>query len=124
MCLLPLLEQLAGFDETVVREQAIKSITIICSLLTDGQIADTIVPMILRLASNETNFTCRVSAVSLMCPLYARAGNLKEKIRQKFTELCSEETPMVRRVVAIKIGEISSSMDKVHVISDLIPILK
>lgn len=31
---------------------------------------------------------------------------------------------MVRRVVAIKIGEISSSMDKVHVISDLIPILK
>lgn len=29
----------------------------------------------LRLASNDTNFTCRVSAVNLMCPLYARSGN-------------------------------------------------
>ena len=31
---------------------------------------------------------------------------------RKFTELCGEETPMVRRVVAIKIGEIAQYMDK------------
>ncbi|CAK61709.1 unnamed protein product (macronuclear) [Paramecium tetraurelia] len=123
-CLLALLEQLAGFDETVVREQAVRSITIVCGFLGDNEIANTIVPMIIRLASNDTNFTCRVSAVSLMCPLYARAGNQKEKIRQKFTELCSEETPMVRRAVATKIGEIAQFMDKIHVIQDLIPVLK
>jgi len=27
------------------------------------------------LANNEANFTCRVSAVNLMCPLYTRSGN-------------------------------------------------
>lgn len=43
---------------------------------------------------------------------------------RKFTDLCSEETPMVRRAVAIKIGEIAGFMDKVHVISDLLPVLK
>jgi hypothetical protein len=43
---------------------------------------------------------------------------------RKFTELCSEETPMVRRAVAIKIGEMAQFMEKVHVISDLIPVLK
>lgn len=41
---------------------------------------------------------------------------------RKFTELCNEETPMVRRAVAIKIGEIAQFMDKAHVINDLIPI--
>ncbi|CAD8201014.1 unnamed protein product [Paramecium octaurelia] len=124
ICLLPILEQLAGFDETVVREQAVKSIIIVCGFLGDNEISNTIVPLILKLASNEANFTCRVSAVSLMCPMYARAGNQKEKLRQKFTELCSEETPMVRRAVATKIGEIAQYMDKNHVIEVLITVLK
>ncbi|CAD8096364.1 unnamed protein product [Paramecium sonneborni] len=124
ICLLPILEQLAGFDETVVREQAVKSIIIVCGYLGDNEIANNIVPMIIKLASNEANFTCRVSAVSLMCPMYARSGNQKEKLRQKFNELCSEETPMVRRAVANKIGEIAQFMDKNHVIEVLIAVLK
>lgn len=37
---------------------------------------------IIRLASNEGNFTCRVSATLLMCNVYPRAGPNKEKIRQ------------------------------------------
>ena len=48
----------------------------------------------------------------------------KYKQYRKFTELCNEETPMVRRAVATKIGEIAQYMDKVHVISDLITVLK
>ena len=34
-------------------------------------------------------------------------SNSKFKNYRKFTELCSEETPMVRRAVATKIGEIA-----------------
>ncbi|CAD8095895.1 unnamed protein product [Paramecium sonneborni] len=124
ICLLPILEQLAGFDETVVRDQAVKSIIIVCGYLGDNEISNNVVPMILKLASNEANFTCRVSAVNLMCPMYARSGNQKEKLRQKFNELCSEETPMVRRAVASKIGEIAQFMDKNHVIEVLIAVLK
>lgn len=37
---------------------------------------------IIRLASNEANFTCRVSATLLMCNVYPRAGPNKEKIRK------------------------------------------
>ncbi len=37
--------------------------------------------MLFRLANNDSNFTCRVSAVNLMSPLYPRAGSSKEKIR-------------------------------------------
>lgn len=36
---------------------------------------------ILRLAGNENNFTCRVSAVHLMVDIYPRAGSMKEKLR-------------------------------------------
>lgn len=55
-----------------------------------------------------------------MVPLYPRCGQHKEKLRQKFTELCSEDTPMVRRAVAIKIGDMSSMVEKEYVLSDLI----
>ena len=36
----------------------------------------------MRLAANEGNFTHRVSAVHLMCHIYQRSGQHKEKIRQ------------------------------------------
>lgn len=38
--------------------------------LDDTEIQNLIVPLILRLAGNENNFTCRVSAVNLMVPIY------------------------------------------------------
>ena len=62
--------------------------------------------MILRLANNDGVFICRVSAILLMTNIYPRAGEKKYHIRQKFIELCSEETPMVRRIIATKIGVI------------------
>lgn len=58
-----------------MREQAIVSIIKICAMITDADINSQIIPMLFRLANNESNFTCRVSAVNLMCPLYPRAGN-------------------------------------------------
>jgi serine/threonine-protein phosphatase 2A regulatory subunit A len=39
-----------------------------------------------------------------MHAIYPRAGPFKDKIRIKFTELCAEESPMVKRVCAGKIG--------------------
>lgn len=78
----------------------------------------------LRLANNEQNFACRVSAVNLMSGVYKRSGQYKEKIRQKFSELASEETPMVRRAIAIKIGEFAKEIEKEYVLNDLIANLK
>jgi hypothetical protein len=54
-------------------------------MVSDADINTQIIPMVtqynnyfiklFKLAANEANFTCRVSAVNLMCPLYPRAGN-------------------------------------------------
>ena len=59
-----------------------------------------------------------------MVPIYQRSGKEKQKIRPKFTELCSEETPMVRRAVAGLIGEMSRVVEKEYVLSDLLGGLK
>ncbi|CAD8185440.1 unnamed protein product [Paramecium octaurelia] len=123
-CLLNLLEKLATFDETVVREQAVKSISVVCQFLSDLEIVNVIVPMWLRLAQNDTIFTCRISAVNLMSPIYARAGTQQENMRLQFAELCKEEAIMVRRAVANKIGEIAQAMEKSHVVGDLVPAVK
>ena len=48
--LLPLLETLAKVDETVVREQAAKSLTTISKALTDTEIQNIFAPMVIRLA--------------------------------------------------------------------------
>ena len=47
---LPLLESLAQKDETVVREQATKSLTTICNALSDEEIQNVFCPLVIRLA--------------------------------------------------------------------------
>lgn len=72
--LLPYLESLASQEETEVRNAAIQSLISIAKSLSDNEIINQFVPLIMRLATNETNFTCRVSSVNLMCAIYPRAG--------------------------------------------------
>jgi len=36
--------------------------------------------------------------------LLYKSGNSKEKLRKKFIELCNEDTPMIRRACASKLG--------------------
>jgi serine/threonine-protein phosphatase 2A regulatory subunit A len=59
--------------------------------------------MVIKLATGEW-FTGRVSSCSLFFPAYSRSGPQKEKLRKKFVELCNEDTPMIRRACASKIG--------------------
>jgi serine/threonine-protein phosphatase 2A regulatory subunit A len=63
--------------------------------------------MVIRLANNENNFTSRVSAVNIIPKVYSKSGKMKEQLRAKFNDLSHEETPMVKRAVALKIGEYS-----------------
>jgi serine/threonine-protein phosphatase 2A regulatory subunit A len=98
-----LLETLARADETVVREQATKSLTTISKVLSDSEIQNQFINIIVKLATGEW-FTGRVSSCSLFFSAYSRAGPQKEKLRKKFIELCNEDTPMIRRACASKIG--------------------
>ena len=69
-------------------------------------------PMVIRLASSEVSFTSRVSAINLMCVIYSRSSTFKDAIRNKFNELCREETPIVKKAVANKIGEFAKVLEK------------
>lgn len=46
---MPLLESLASFEETVVREEAVRSISSLAGLMTDKEVADIIYPLVSRL---------------------------------------------------------------------------
>jgi len=100
---LPLLETLSKQDETVVREQAARSLTTISKDLSDAEIQNVFAPLVIKLAQGEW-FTGRVSSCHLFTPSYAKAGPQKEKLRKKFIELCNEDTPMIRRACASKLG--------------------
>ena len=70
---LPLLEKLCQSDETVVREQAAKSMATISVQLTDQEMQLTFAPAVIRLSQAEW-FYGRVSACHLFAPAYKRAN--------------------------------------------------
>lgn len=47
---------------------------------------------------------------------------MKSELRKRFTDLCQDDTPMVRRAVATKLGELAQVVDLEHLKSDLIPL--
>jgi len=77
----PILENLASFEETVVREEAVKSMINIANKLTPEQNASCIIPCVLRLA-NGNWFTNRVSAIHVMSAIYDKAGVHQDTLRK------------------------------------------
>lgn len=114
------LENLATMEEAVVREQAVKSLTSIADRLPDSEVINVLTPVVLRLASSEA-FYCRVAACGLFSTVYLRAGNLKEKLRQKFLDLSREDSPMVRRSAAIYMGRFAQVIEKDVMLAEIIP---
>jgi serine/threonine-protein phosphatase 2A regulatory subunit A len=79
--LIPILESLASFEETVVREQACEALTSLYNKLSEEDIVASIVPAILRLA-DAAWFTSKVSALNLICNTYEKAGEYKSTLRK------------------------------------------
>lgn len=120
---LPLLETLAKSDETVVREQAARSLITISEKLTDKEMCDHFAPLVIRLAQSEW-FTGRVSSCWLFQHAYPRSQSHQDRLRKKFMELCQEDTPMIRRACALKLGTFSLNCDKNHIIAEILPIFR
>ncbi|OMJ76495.1 hypothetical protein SteCoe_24117 [Stentor coeruleus] len=121
--LLSLLESLAGLDETVVREQAVKTLSEISKSLSDSDISNLFIPIVMKIAAAE-NFSSRISACGLIAAAYPRAGAMREKLRNKFLELSHEDTPMVRRAAVIEMRRFSRVLEKAFLVSDIIPDLR
>lgn len=75
-----------------------------------------------RLAQGEW-FTARVSACGLFAVAYPRCSpGMREELRQMYTQLCKDETPMVRRAAAQKLGAFAKAVEGEHVSNDLLPL--
>ena len=140
---LPMLERLAAVEETVVRDQAVtvlnelakstaekKSNTATAATDNDesGGTSSTNSPstvwmaMIKRLAAADW-FTPKVSAAGVIASLFAVAPSPSDttELLSLYKELCTDETPMVRRAAAKHLGGVlqaccaSSSSSKMPV---------
>lgn len=80
-------------------------------------------PLVIRLSQAEW-FTGRVSSISLFYHAFPRANAQRDRLRKKFMELCQEDTPMIRRACASKIGEFSTQLTQNEELKELLPIFR
>nr|CAH0103387.1 unnamed protein product [Daphnia galeata] len=120
-CLLPPLESLATVEETVVRDKAVESLRLISEQHSPSDLETYFVPLLRRLASGDW-FTSRTSACGLFSVAYSKVShNVKGELRATFRMLCQDDTPMVRRAAASKLGEFARVVEVEWLKADLIP---
>lgn len=75
-----------------------------------------------RLAQGEW-FTSRVSSCGLFTVAYERASPpTKAELRQLYGQLCHDETPMVRRAAAQRLGAFAGVVERELVARELLPL--
>jgi len=109
--LIPPLEALAGMEETVVRDEAVRSLATLAQAMADNEVFTLFAPLVVRL-SEQDKFSSKMAASALIAAAYARAGALKEKLRARFFELSHEETPMIRRQVALQVVALAQAVER------------
>uniref|UniRef100_A0A914MN05 Phosphatase PP2A regulatory subunit A/Splicing factor 3B subunit 1-like HEAT repeat domain-containing protein n=1 Tax=Meloidogyne incognita TaxID=6306 RepID=A0A914MN05_MELIC len=123
-CLLPPLENLANIEETVVRDKAVESLQKIAEKHSAAQLEEYFIPMVLRLASGDW-FTSRTSSCGLFSVAYGRANPArKTELRGAFRSLCRDDTPMVRRAAASKLGEFAKVQESDFLKNDVVQIFE
>ncbi|KAL1481901.1 hypothetical protein MTO96_015217 [Rhipicephalus appendiculatus] len=116
----PPLESLATVEETVVRDKAVESLRAISQQHSAADLEQYFVPLVKRLASGDW-FTSRTSACGLFAVCYPRVSpNVKAELRSHFRNLCQDDTPMVRRAAASKLGELAQVVEPEWLKGDLV----
>lgn len=117
----PPLESLATVEETVVRDKAVESLRLISEQHSPGDLETYFIPLLKRLASGDW-FTSRTSACGLFSVAYSKVSPaVKAELRATFRMLCQDDTPMVRRAAASKLGEFARVVEVEWLKADLIP---
>ncbi|GAA5870166.1 hypothetical protein JCM1840_001581 [Sporobolomyces johnsonii] len=118
---LPILEHLAGVEETLVRDKAAESANQVCALLSQDQVDEHYVPLLKRLSTGEW-FTSRTSATAMFAAAYPKATPaVQDEMIKMFTKLCDDDTPMVRRAAAKELGGFSKQLSHDTLLADLLP---
>ncbi|KAK7521192.1 armadillo-type protein [Phyllosticta citriasiana] len=119
------LENLAGIEEPLVREKAVESLNKVCQELSPQQVEEYFVPLTIRLSTADW-FTSKISATGLYVDPYPRvSAQAQENLRQHFTKLVHDDTPMVRRQAANNLAKfVKAGMPPQTVIEDMIPLFQ
>jgi serine/threonine-protein phosphatase 2A regulatory subunit A len=105
-------------------DQAVESLNKVCEQLSESQVEEYLVPLVLRLSKADW-FTSKVSATGLYSTPYKKATpTLQQSLRQHFGALVHDETPMVRRQAANNLAKFVKEMDSKTVIEEIIPLFQ
>lgn len=122
-CLLPPLEGLASAEETVVRDKAIETLRTLAPHFSPKDMGAHFLPLLKRLATGDW-FTSRTSACGLFSVIYRHSPTqVRADLRQTFQQLCNDDTPMVRRAAATRLGEFAQCLEPDALRTCLLPLL-
>lgn len=94
----------------------------ICEELSQQQVEEYFIPLTVRLSKADW-FTSKISATGLYCEPYKRASdNSKKGLREQFSALVHDDTPMVRRQAANNLAKFVKEMPPETVIDEMIPL--
>ncbi len=101
--------------------QAVDAINKIAAVLPAESINKYLLPMVQRLAGGDW-FTSRISSAGLFATLYPRVPDpkIRQTLRFLYTNLCRDETPMVRRAACSHIGHFSVTVEPAFVKAELV----
>lgn len=104
--------------------QAVESLNKICEQLSQQQVEEYFIPLVLRLSKADW-FTSKISATGLYNTPYTRATPPSQEIlRQQYGALVHDDTPMVRRQAANNLAKFIKTMPPTIVIEEMIPLFQ
>lgn len=110
--LLPPYEKLLASEETIVRDKTVESFLKMCRKLDRSDTASIIIPFVLKLTSNQS-FGTKMSVLSIMTEIFPVLAPEEKKIfLEKLGALFAEESLILRRNLAGKLGKICQYLPK------------
>jgi len=120
--LLSLFEILVSMEEPSIRDKAIQKIKAVSQGQDNAYFSGHYLNMVKRLSLWD-HYPSRVAACYLFAPCYPYIPeNEKIEVRQLYSELAHDDTPMVRRAAAANLKNMVEVFEEENVKSDLIPL--
>lgn len=120
--ILIILEKLTAVEENVVRERAVESLRKISEELNGEDLEQKFVPLVFRMTESDW-FIAKCSSAPLLTVCYPRVSEeIKMEIRKVYTNLCKDESPLVRRSFGSNLGDFIKVLELHYLKEGFIPI--
>ena len=118
------LELIANNDEAVVREKTVEAICRIANNLDKEQYTTELFPLVKKLAKGDS-YMVKITSTGLFASVYPNVSSLNQTmLRQFYTELCKDDTPMVRRAAAANFPKFAAVIDPYFVKSEFVSVIQ